>query len=45
MKGLPSKPQGGEKREKQGFSPSPPLFAAHSFFRLEKFQEKPLGPG
>ena len=32
------------EREKR-FSLSPRRFAAHSLFREEKFQEKPLGPG
>ena len=38
-----SKPQSSEEREKQGFSLSPPLSTAHSFFRKEKFQEKTSG--
>ena len=37
--------QSSKEKEKQGFSLSPPLFAAHSFLHEGKFEEKLLGPG
>ena len=40
-----SEMQSGEEEEKQGFSLSPPLFAARSFLCEEKIEGKPLGPG
>ena len=37
--------QNGEEKEKQGFSLSPPLFAARSFLHEVKFEEKLLAQG